>query len=94
MSFLEIIESAHSVIKIVFIAAWVIKVIFYNDQYETGAGKIGSMIMCTFTIYKKHEIEDADNTRWSSIRMRINNICGYVMLASVILYILGLFVGR
>jgi len=72
-----------TMVGLIFGFSWLIKIILYAffDRYE-GMMRIGGLIMGTFMMYNKDEIEYEEN-EGAKTRMRINNICGYIMLAIV-----------
>ncbi|MCL1868218.1 MAG: hypothetical protein FWF72_04655 [Paludibacter sp.] len=78
---------------IIFAVSWLVKIILYGifDRYETDFGRIGRLFTGTFMMYKKEELEDEANPKVKTI-MRINNVCGYIMLAVILSVSLGILI--
>lgn len=82
-------EIIASYLGLLFFVSTIVKIINYSifDYYETGFGRIGTAFIGIFTHYKKYEIENEGN-KTNKISKIVNNVCGYIMLSIVGIFIL------
>lgn len=89
MNWFKLAEEIAPSIGVLFIIAWFIKILNYSifDYYQNSLGRVGSLLIGTFTYYKRDEIANETNSN-KRISKVVNNICGYILLGILAMLII------